>query len=151
MNLSIASSALSLIVCVTSAALAQQTFVPPPNLPKTMEQRGSPIGATPPGNIAKFESSQLQQIEAEVPTAQLSKIARQPFSEVAASTRSAKDAEIYRTLSPSVVEILTQDGMGSGSLIGTAGEINKLSCCSGLFIRCRRIQASNRRKGTDAR
>ena len=38
-------------------------------------------------------------------------------------TRSAKDAEIYRTLSPSVVEVRTKDGLGSGSLVSTSGEI----------------------------
>ena len=85
-----------------------------------MEERGTPIGAASQGT--RLPSSPLQ-IETDVPTAQLSKIAQQPFSEVKATTRSAKDAEIYRALSPSVVEILTQDATGSGSLIGTAGEI----------------------------
>ena len=82
-----------------------------------------PIGTTPSNAFTKFDTDQLQQIESDVSTAQLSKIARQPFSEAAASTRSGKDAEIYRALSPSVVEILTQDSLGSGSLIGASGEI----------------------------
>ena len=122
MNLRIAAAPLLLIVSGTSA-FTQRTFVPSANLPKTMEQRGAPIGATPPGTIITIDSSQLQQIESDFPTAQLSKIARRPFSEAAANTRSAKDAEIYRALSPSVVEIVTPDATGSGSLIGTSGEI----------------------------
>src|SRR5262249_54280467 len=38
-------------------------------------------------------------------------------------TRSAKDAQIYRTISPSVVLIVTKEGIGSGSLIGSNGEV----------------------------
>src|ERR1700693_3525828 len=111
MNFSIATSALLLILAAAST-LAQDVVTPPSNLPTTMEERGASIGATSPS--ATLPSSQLQQIETDVPTAQLSRIAQQPVSEVGGKTRSAKDAEIYRVLSPSVVEILTQDGFGSG-------------------------------------
>ncbi len=118
----VATSALLLIVA-SSLAFAQEVFRPSAHLPTTMEERGAPISATPSGIIATIDPSQLQQIETDIPTAQLSKIARQPFSEEGAKTRSAKDAEIYRALSPSVVEIVTPEATGSGSLIGTAGEI----------------------------
>jgi S1-C subfamily serine protease len=40
-----------------------------------------------------------------------------------AATRSAKDAEIYRTISPSVVLIATKEGLGSGSLVSLSGDI----------------------------
>ena len=40
-----------------------------------------------------------------------------------AATRSAKDAEIYRTISPSVVLVATKDGLGSGSLVSSSGDI----------------------------
>jgi hypothetical protein len=59
----------------------------------------------------------------DLPTSQLSRIARTPISELTAGTRSAKDAQIYRVISPSVVLILTKDGLGSGALIGSAGEV----------------------------
>ncbi len=123
MNLRYTTS-IPVLIFTGTFAFAGNIEAPPSNLPTTMEERGAPIvGATRPNALANFQPSLLQQIESDVPTAQLSKIARQLFSEEGATTRSAKDAEIYRALAPSVVEILTQDGLGSGSLIGTAGEI----------------------------
>jgi S1-C subfamily serine protease len=120
MNSSIATSALLLILTAAST-FAQDVVTPPSNLPTTMEERGTPIEATSPS--IRLPSSQLVQIETDVPLAQVSKIAQQPFSEARGKTRSAKEAEIYRALSPSVVEILTQEGLGSGSLIDNSGEI----------------------------
>jgi S1-C subfamily serine protease len=38
-------------------------------------------------------------------------------------TRSAKDAALYRSISPSVVLVVTKDSLGSGSLISTTGDI----------------------------
>jgi S1-C subfamily serine protease len=121
MNITVVTSTLLLIFTATSALT--QNVVLPSNLPTTMEERGAPVSATQSSTIATFQPSQLLQIEPDVPTAQLSKIAQQPFSEVGARTRSAKDAEIYRVIAPSVVEILTGDSLGSGSLIGSSGEI----------------------------
>jgi hypothetical protein len=42
---------------------------------------------------------------------------------VTAQARGAADAQIYRTVSPAVVLIATNDGLGSGSWIGSSGEI----------------------------
>jgi S1-C subfamily serine protease len=112
-----------LLIFGVPAALAQNSTALPSHLPTAMEERGASLGKMLPSSIANFQSSQLRQIESDIPTAQLSKIARQSFSEVGARTRSAKDAEIYRAASPSVVKILTTDGLGSGSLIGASGEI----------------------------
>jgi S1-C subfamily serine protease len=50
-------------------------------------------------------------------------MAREQVSELTAGTRSAKDAQIYRVISPSVVLIVTKNGLGSGTLIGSAGEV----------------------------
>jgi S1-C subfamily serine protease len=122
MNLRITTTII-LLICSAAASFAEKVAAPPAHLPTTMEERGAPIGATPPSSIDKFHFSQLQEIQSDVPTAQLSKIARQPFSEEGARTRSAKGSEIYRALSPSVVQILTLGGLGSGSLISTSGEI----------------------------
>jgi S1-C subfamily serine protease len=110
-----------LLVFTAASTFAQDGVTPPSNLPTTMEERGAPIGATSPSTTVPI--SQLHQIETDIPLAQVSKIAELPLFEVGGKTRSAKDAEIYRAVSPSVVEILTQEGLGSGSLISTAGEI----------------------------
>ena len=48
---------------------------------------------------------------------------RTKFKNVGSKTRSAKDAQIYRVISPSVVLVMTKEGLGSGSLIGSAGEV----------------------------
>jgi len=38
-------------------------------------------------------------------------------------TRSAKDAQLYQRASPAVVLVISNDGIGSGSLISRSGEI----------------------------
>src|SRR5450759_1013904 len=62
-------------------------------------------------------------MQGELPTARLSVIAQRSFRDRAAKTRSAKDAQIYRTIAPSVVLIATKEGLGSGSLVSTSGEV----------------------------
>src|ERR1700694_3178715 len=119
MKTRIAAFGLLLIFSVTSA-LAQNVMAPPSNLPTIMGDYGSPLSEKSSGSVQKIPLNTLQEIGSDLPTAQLAKVARQRFSEVGASTRSAKDAEIYRAISPSVVLILTKDGLGSGSLIGTS-------------------------------
>jgi hypothetical protein len=54
---------------------------------------------------------------------QLSEIANHAFKDEAGGTRSAKDAALYRSISPSVVKIVTKDSLGSGSLISPDGFI----------------------------
>ena len=58
-----------------------------------------------------------------MPTNRLSVIAESPISEPSGISRSAKDAQIYRTISPAVVLIVTKDGLGSGSLLSTGGDV----------------------------
>jgi S1-C subfamily serine protease len=53
----------------------------------------------------------------------LAGIASTPFSETASTTRSARDVAIYKNISPSVVLIATDSGLGSGSLIDQSGDI----------------------------
>ena len=65
----------------------------------------------------------LDGIGNDIPVAQLLEVAQQPARDLATFTRSAKDAEIYRTISPSVVEVRTKEGLGSGSLVSSSGEI----------------------------
>jgi S1-C subfamily serine protease len=53
----------------------------------------------------------------------LAGIANTSFSEVASATRSARDVAIYKNISPSVVLIATDSGLGTGSLIDQSGGI----------------------------
>ena len=101
-------------------AFAEKLPVPSATtLPKEIQTQGAPLktALTPVTPLASGS------IDNDIPTTQFLEIAQQPLREAAASTRSAKDAEIYRTLSPSVVEVRTKDGLGSGSLVSTSGEI----------------------------
>lgn len=101
------------------AALAQDIDFTVSKLPSTMNAFGAQLSE---GGVETTGDVRFQELD-ELPTTQLSKIARRQVSELSAGTRSAKDAQIYRAVSPSVVLILTKDGLGSGTLIGSSGEI----------------------------
>jgi hypothetical protein len=76
------------------------------------------------GPIASALSSaldDLQNVKSELPIARLSEIAQRSIRDLPARTRSAKDAQIYRSISPSVVLVVTKEGLGSGSLISASG------------------------------
>ena len=103
----------------SAAALAQEFDVPLSKLPSTMGDRGAPLSGTPNAILPSDELSGLD----DVPTSRLSKVAHEPVSELTTWTRSAKGAQIYRAASPSVVLIMTKDGVGTGSLISTFGEV----------------------------
>jgi S1-C subfamily serine protease len=117
----------ALLTCLIAfnvpTAIAEKS-VAPANVPTTMEGSATrPLTGTAPGPNAKFHPEELQAVETELPTAGLSKIIRGSFSETSMETRSAKDAQIYRVIAPSVVWIATNEGFGSGSLIDTSGDI----------------------------
>jgi S1-C subfamily serine protease len=113
--------ALVLISVINVDAIAQQelTLNPSKHAPR-MAERGQPI---------KDGSSVVSSVPVgalmpdELPLQRLSSLAQKTFKNVGTKTRSAKDAQIYRTISPSVVLIVTKEGLGSGSLIGTSGEV----------------------------
>ena len=100
-------------------ALAEKLAVPPSNLPKEMQTQGAPLKAA----LKPIAPLMLTGFDSDIPATQLLEMAQQPVQDSATFTRSAKDAEIYRTISPSVVEVRTQDGLGSGSLVSSSGEI----------------------------
>jgi S1-C subfamily serine protease len=69
-------------------------------------------------------SSGPDEFPSDIPTNQISKFANGTTPlDFTGPTRSAKDAQIYRTVSPSVVLIATKDGFGSGSLLDSTGNI----------------------------
>jgi S1-C subfamily serine protease len=102
----------------STLALAESLPAPPANLPKEMLVKGAPLKT--PLSVA---APMLAGSDANIPTAQLLHIAEQPARNMIAATRSAKDAEIYRIISPSVVLVATKDGLGSGSLVDSSGDI----------------------------
>src|SRR5262249_54918785 len=87
-----------------------------------MDEPGGPL-ANVPAAETNFAAEQLRDVGSDIPTGPLSRMAQRPVAEVTARSRSAKDAQLYRTASPSVVYIATKDGFGSGSLIGPFGEV----------------------------
>ena len=103
----------------STIALAEKLPVPPSSLPKEIQTQGAPLRTA----LWPIVPLMLTRIDTDIPTAQLLEMAQHPVQDSTASTRSAKDAEIYRTLSPSVVEVRTKDGLGSGSLVSSSGEI----------------------------
>ena len=102
----------------STLALAEKLAVPPvTSLPKQIQTQGAPLKS------ALKPMAPLMLGDNDIPATQLLEIAQQPVQESGTVTRSARDTEIYRTLSPSVVEVRTKDGLGSGSLVSTSGEI----------------------------
>jgi len=115
----------SLLISVifgTGMVLAQTAGEAPPEIPLVIEQPGAPLGKAL-GTAANFPVENLRNVGGDLPIAQLSRLAKQPLAEVLPQGRSAKDAQIYRAVSPSVVMVATNDGVGSGSLIGPFGDV----------------------------
>jgi S1-C subfamily serine protease len=102
----------------STLALAEKLPVPPSSLPKEILLQGAPLKTT-----LSLVPPMLAGSNDDIPAAQFLHIAQQPARDMIAATRTAKDAEIYRTISPSVVLVATKDGFGSGSLVSLSGEI----------------------------
>jgi hypothetical protein len=108
---------------ISTATRAQDVVdVAPSNFPSKMEQQGRPAGNSK-GEIKRPDVGEVSELLRGVATTSLSSLAQRQFSDAGVRTRSAKDAEIYRAASPSVVLVVSNDSFGSGSIIGNAGEI----------------------------
>jgi S1-C subfamily serine protease len=109
------------IVAVLSSAIAlAETANIPPNFSMKMEMHGNR------GDLKSVQGASplnLDEFPGDLPTNQLSKLAQIPITEASGTTRSAKDAQIYRAVSPSVVLVVNKEGFGSGSLVSAAGDI----------------------------
>ena len=110
---------ISLAVSVPTLALAEKLPVPPSRLPNKMQVQGAPLKMA----VNPLAAPKLVPIDNDIPVAQMLEMAQQQVRDLATFTRSAKDAEIYRSISPSVVEVKTKEALGSGSLVSSAGEI----------------------------
>jgi S1-C subfamily serine protease len=117
------SAFVTLFACGLSTLTAVVASAQNPKLPTTIESSG----ARQSGRIANEDKlvpiERLRQTESALPMEQISAISNELFTETIGRTRTARDAEVYRITSPSVVRILTKSGSGTGTLIGAAGEI----------------------------
>jgi S1-C subfamily serine protease len=103
-------------------AIAQVESPAVPKAPGVIEHGGAPLDANSTSTLAAPSEPSLQSSD-HLPSKQLSEIANHTFKEEVGDTRSAKDAALYRSISPSVVKIVTKDSLGSGSLISSDGFI----------------------------
>jgi len=87
-----------------------------------MEKHG---GAVTGGSaVQKLSSYELDQFPADIsPPHQLSELAQNTVWDATGTVRSVRGQQIYHAISPSVVLIATKDGLGSGSLLDTSGDI----------------------------
>lgn len=116
----IAAASFLCVICGSSAALAQSEKLP--SFPSMkMEMQGSAVTDTKA--VQSLLSAGLDQFGSDIPINELSKIAQTPIMEIGGTARSAKDAELYRTISPSVVYVANKEGFGSGSLVDASGDI----------------------------
>jgi S1-C subfamily serine protease len=113
---------LAAVTCLgPCGAAGQEPAAPPSLLPTVVDKGGGALQGSAAIQGARLDA--IGELEANFPGAEMLKIARHHFLEAGASTRSAKDVRLYRSVSPAVVLVATKTGIGSGSLISTSGEI----------------------------
>ena len=100
-----------------------QDFKAVPERPRAIEAPGAPLGNDGNTPALTVSAEPLEDITDDLPLTELARISKLPVTESSSPTRSAKDAQLYRTLSPSVVLVVTKTALGSGSLIDASGEI----------------------------
>jgi S1-C subfamily serine protease len=86
---------------------------------RSMELTGTPLD----NNVARAPVGAVQSWDNEIPTSLLSRIAQTRDLEPVGLSRSAKDVQIYKAISPSVVLVVHKEGIGSGSLLSTDGTV----------------------------
>ena len=112
---------ISICVLGSGFALAEEPTLQSFSAPMKMELHG---GAVDNSNaLLGMSFHNLDQFSNDIPTNQMSKFAANPILEATGTMRSAKDAQLYRTISPSVVLVANKDSFGSGSLVDTSGDI----------------------------
>ena len=112
----------ALFLILGSAAVLAQAATLPSDASMKMEGHGSAV--TGSSAVQNSLSSGFGEFPSDIPTNQISKFANSTTaSDVTGAVRSAKDAQIYRTISPAVVLVATKEGIGSGSLLDTVGNI----------------------------
>jgi S1-C subfamily serine protease len=92
-------------------------------VPSSIESSGPHVIRQPTGGLETVQLNQSQEAMRELPISSIQKLSGERAMDAVGASRSARDAELYRVTAPSVVRILTNSGSGSGSLIGSSGEI----------------------------
>ena len=111
-----------LVLCAGSDEVAPAEAAQKVDFPRALQTSGLGIhGSADEGRALPIE--RLEEVDGALPMAKILTASHAKYGEAFGSARSAKDAELYRIASPSVVRILTTSGAGSGTLIGTSGEI----------------------------
>jgi S1-C subfamily serine protease len=106
-----------------SSAFAQEASILRMAVPPRIETSGPDLIKPFAGGFEAIELNQSQEALNELPLSQIQKLSGERSVETGGGSRSARDAELYRVTAPSVVRILTNSGRGTGSLIGSSGEI----------------------------
>jgi S1-C subfamily serine protease len=101
------------------AAIAQDVTT----VSRDMELHGNPLNPKAADANSNASRVSLRGLDSVIPMSLLSKIAQTPVSEPMGSSRSAKDAQIYRSISPSVVLVVNKESLGSGSLLSSTGDV----------------------------
>jgi S1-C subfamily serine protease len=123
MKIFYASSTLLISFCLSGALAQDNGKIQASKYSAVMETKGAAVTGNRSSAIKNTSFDNLQGLNNEVTSNLLSKIAQLPISEKAGTTRSAKDAQIYRAISPSVVLIVNKEGLGSGSLLSISGDV----------------------------
>jgi S1-C subfamily serine protease len=118
MNTKKALFAVLLSSCTQNAVAQDATTVS-----RDMELNGVPSSSKVTNVHSDLSARSLEGLNTGIPTDRLSEIAQAPVSEPTGTSRSAKDAQIYRMISPSVVLVVTKEGLGSGSLLSASGDV----------------------------
>jgi S1-C subfamily serine protease len=119
MSKCISGLALLSFVCLGSVSVAAQARRAPQIDQEVLFGEGAAASTrAAPGFVGAIVGDELAPARA-----RLSRFANAPFVQPSLATRGAGDAAIFRRISPSVVLIVTKQGMGSGSLIPGPGVI----------------------------
>jgi S1-C subfamily serine protease len=103
-----------LVATIIGSASAQEA----PTFSAVMELKGKALES--PLDTQSLSSNGFDDQAA---TSLLADILNKPSEENISKSRGARDIQIYKTLSPSVVLVVTKDGFGSGSLVSTSGDV----------------------------
>jgi S1-C subfamily serine protease len=105
------------------SAFAEEALMSHLAVPSSIESSGPHLIKEPASGPHSAQLDQSQEAMSELPISPIQRVSGERSLETVGSSRSARDAELYRVTAPSVVRILTNSGSGSGSLIGSSGEI----------------------------
>jgi S1-C subfamily serine protease len=92
-------------------------------VPSRIESSGPQLTKEPVSGLRSDQLDELKKVMSELSISPIQKVSGEQSVETVGGSRSARDAELYRVTAPSVVRILTNNGSGTGSLIGNSGEI----------------------------